>query len=252
MTILKNKFILITLMLVIVIIIVLKINHSKINEDNLSTKKNQVKNVIFDLGANVGDSALFFADPTYICNNCHELKGICTKDNKKWILHSFEANPKYNEVLDNVTKIIQSYGHTHYLYKQSAAWIKNENLTFYVDTRQKGWGSSVHEKFAPFKTKIVAKGFDISEIIDQYSQEDYIVLKIDIEGTEFPLFEHLLQQGTINKVDYIAIEFHDIFKDQNSTYREKIKFYKTYLEVVHKPYSQWFLGHRRFLSDSVF
>ena len=80
---------------------------------------------------------------------------------------------------------------------------KNENLTFYVDTRQKGWGSSVHEKFAPFKTKIVAKGFDISEIIDQYSQEDYIVLKIDIEGMEY---EVLRATKHLSKIKRIAIE----------------------------------------------
>jgi hypothetical protein len=77
--------------------------------------------------------------------------------------------------------------------------------------------------------------------IDQYSKDDYIVVKVDIEGTEFPLFEHFLRQGTINKIDYIAMEFHDIYKNQ--TFLDKIKFYKTYLETVNKPYSQWFMGH---------
>ena len=91
------------------------------------------KNVIFDLGANVGDSALLFADPEYKCDNCHELRGICTRFNQTWIIYSFEANPRYNEILDNVTKTVQKYGHTHYLYKQSAAWIRNENLTFYIE-----------------------------------------------------------------------------------------------------------------------
>jgi cytochrome c len=57
------------------------------------------KNVIFDFGAKIGDSALFFADPNFQCENCHELKGICTKDNKKWVMNSFEAYPRYNNTL---------------------------------------------------------------------------------------------------------------------------------------------------------
>ena len=55
---------------------------------------------------------------------------------------------------------------------------------------------------------------------------------------------------TIHKIDYIAIEFHDIYK--NSTFYYKIKFYKTFLQTVAKPYSQWFMGHHKFLADNIF
>ena len=253
----QNNRILIILFLFIALLMLLyllfgrqeyKFNSGKSNMIDFFDKR--IKNVIFDLGANIGDSALLFADPEFKCNNCHELKGICTKDNKNWIMHSFEANPRYNDILDNVTKTVKKYGHTHYLYKQSAAWTKNENLTFYIDDRPLGWGTSAHRKPAKSQTKIVVKAYDISEIIDHYSIDDYIVVKVDIEGTEFQLFEHFLRQGTINKIDYIAIEFHDIYKNQ--TFADKIKFYKTYLETVNKPYSQWFMGHRPFLPKEVF
>ena len=165
-------------------------------------------------------------------------------------MHSFEANPRFNDLLDNVTKIVQKFGHTHYLYKQSAAWTKNEDLTIYIDVNSLGWGTSAFQNFMPSQTKIVAKAYDISEMIDQYSVDDNIVVKIDIEGTEFTLFEHFLRKGTINKIDYIAMEFHDIYKNQ--TFPDKIKFFKTYLETVNKPYSQWFLGHGPFYPKEVF
>jgi hypothetical protein len=77
---------------------------------------------------------------------------------------------------------------------------KNENLTFYSDFGPLGWGTSAHKEFAHSQTKLVVKGYDISELIDQYSKDDYIVVKVDIEGTEFPLFEHFLREGTINKI----------------------------------------------------
>ena len=260
----QNNRILIILFLFIALLMLLyllfgrqeyKFNSGKVNMIEFFDKR--IKNVIFDLGANIGDSALLFADPEFKCDNCHELKGICTKDNKNWIMHSFEANPRYNDILDNVTKTVKKYGHTHYLYKQSAAWTKNENLTFYIDVGwgtstlvPLGWGTSAHKEFAHSQTKLVVKGYDISELIDQYSKDDYIVVKVDIEGTEFPLFEHFLREGTINKIDYIAMEFHDIYKNQ--TFADKIKFYKTYLETVNKPYSQWFMGHGPFLSKNIF
>ena len=252
----KNNF-LVLIISIVVLSILLMFFSSKENRlapqisqiiNNYSLKNKQ--NVIFDLGANIGDSARLFADPTFNCDQCHELKGICFKDNKKWIMHSFEANPRYNNILDNVSKIIESYGHTHILYKQSAAWVQNGNLTFYLDLQASGWGTSAHAEFAHSQTKVIAKAYDISEIIDQYSYDDYIVVKIDIEGTEFPLFEHFLRQGTINKIDYIAIEFHNIYK--NSTFWDKIKFFKTYLQTVKKPYSQWFMGHGKFLGDDIF
>ena len=125
----QNNRILIILFLFIALLMLLyllfgrqeyKFNSGKSNVIDFFDKR--IKNVIFDLGANIGDSALFFADPEFKCDNCHELKGICTKDNKNWIMHSFEANPRYNDILDNVTKTVKKYGHTHYLYKQSAAW----------------------------------------------------------------------------------------------------------------------------------
>ena len=203
----QNNRILIILFLFIALLMLLyllfgrqeyKFNSGKVNMIEFFDKR--IKNVIFDLGANIGDSALFFADPNFQCENCHELKGICTKDNKKWIMHSFEANPRYNDILDNVTKTVKKNGHTHFLYKQSAAWTKNENITFYIDVGPLGWGTSAHKEFAHSQTKLVVKGYDISELIDQYSKDDYIVVKVDIEGTEFPLFEHFLREGTINKI----------------------------------------------------
>ena len=220
----SKKFFWVVLMIIFSLLILLVLFSSK-KSNSLLPKVSKItnnynfvskRNVIFDLGANIGDSARLFADPTFICENCHELKGICYRDDKKWIMHSFEANPKYNDILHNVSKIIESYGHIHILYKQSAAWVQNGNLTIYIDVHKLGWGSTAHKERSKSHTKVIARAFDISEIIDQYSIDDYVVVKVDIEGTEFTLFEHFLKQGTINKIDYIAIEFHNIYK--NSKY----------------------------------
>ena len=132
-------FIAIGLIAMLTFIFNLKKDKSLINDSkylNFIRDIQKPRNIIFDLGAHIGDSALFFADPSFVCDKpagCHELQGICTKNNKTWIMHSFEMNPEYNNHLDNVSKVIQSLGHTHFLYKETAAWIQNENLTFYID-----------------------------------------------------------------------------------------------------------------------
>ena len=63
-------------------------------------------------------------------------------------------------------------------------------------------------------------------MIDQYSCDDNIIVKIDIEGTKFPLIEHLIKQGTIHKVDYLTVEFHDKdFAGKPIGFQEKVGIY---------------------------
>jgi FkbM family methyltransferase len=237
------------------ILLIKKDSKEEKNTTFVSNNQREPQNVLFDLGANIGDSARFYADPTFVSNDNppHELHGICTKDNKKWTIYSFEANPLFNNKLDEVKKIVESYGHTHNVFKETAAWISNEDLVFYLDTVNPGnnfWGSSLHaeHKYAQRSNykNVTVKGVDISVIIDQYSIEDYIILKIDIEGSEYALLEHLIKQGTIHKVDYITIEYHNIFKNDTITYYVRLKFYNTFFKIYKIPYTPWFMGHKKF------
>jgi FkbM family methyltransferase len=215
--------------------------------NSVSSQKKTYQNVIFDLGANIGDSALFFADPNFQCENCHELKGICTKDNKKWIMHSFEANPRYNDILDNVTKTVKKYGHTHYLYKQSAAWTKNEKLVFYLDTVNKDydfWGSSLikdhPDVISSDYKKVTINGIDISEILKKYNSDDEIVMKIDIEGAEYDLLLHLIKEGSLNLVDIIAVEYHPkIVKDSIKNFEILNNFFNQSFDFFNVKFIPW-------------
>ena len=55
------------------------------------------------------------------------------------------------------------------------------------------------------KTNII----DLSHWIKQnFSQNDYIVLKMDIEGAEYEILDHLMNDKGIEFVDELKIEFH--------------------------------------------
>lgn len=52
--------------------------------------------------------------------------------------------------------------------------------------------------------------FDLNEfILSNFSQNDYVVLKLDIEGAEYSVLPHLITGGAIKLLKEIYIEWHD-------------------------------------------
>ena len=50
--------------------------------------------------------------------------------------------------------------------------------------------------------------------------------KLKLKTTKFPLIEHLIKQGTIHKVDYLTVEFHDKdFAGKPIGFQEKVGIY---------------------------
>jgi hypothetical protein len=44
--------------------------------------------------------------------------------------------------------------------------------------------------------------------MDSFSKEDYIVLKVDIEGAEYEVLEKMFEDGSIEYIDELYIEWH--------------------------------------------
>lgn len=55
----------------------------------------------------------------------------------------------------------------------------------------------------------VFTGFDIDTLIEKYKVNSPIFIKMDIEGTEKELFEHLENALWVNKINGLAIEIHE-------------------------------------------
>jgi len=59
------------------------------------------------------------------------------------------------------------------------------------------------------KRFIKVKSIDFSEYLENnFAKDDFIVLKVDIEGEEYPLFEYLIKTGTISYINKIYCEWH--------------------------------------------
>ena len=200
--------------------------------------------VFIDLGANNGDSIKYFIDKNYNYNENEYLKGYGAKNNFKWKIYAVEANPFFNTTLTQVEKHYKLLGHKFYYYMECAAWIKNEKLKFYLDTVNPSvnyWGSSLLENHPDViksnRTQVVVNGIDVADILRRYISNDEIVLKIDIEGTEYQLLIHLIETNTLKLVDIITVEFHNnLVSDQNLL----ISRFKTYFIENNIKFIAWF------------
>jgi hypothetical protein len=106
----------------------------------------QKKHAFFDLGSNNGDSVMYFFKDDQKIEEQQEytVKNYGTKSGHVWDVHIIEANPFFNGSLQKVRDSLQLLGHTVFLYTQTAAWIRNEKLEFYLDTvnpDKNYWGS---------------------------------------------------------------------------------------------------------------
>jgi FkbM family methyltransferase len=196
----------------------------KIGEQNENTLRNHVteqkKHAFFDLGSNNGDSVMYFFKDDQKIEEQKEntLRNYGTKSGYVWDVYIIEANPFFNRSLQKIRDSLQLLGHTVFLYTQTAAWIRNEKLQFYLDTVNPDmnyWGSSLLKDVPDVKksnfANVQVNGIDVSQLLKQYSKNDEIVMKIDIEGSEYQLIEHLIDQKTLQLIDLIAVEFHSHF-----------------------------------------
>jgi len=149
-----------------------------------------MKKVFIDGGGNNGNSVDFF-----LANypNAFEFE-----------VHSFECHPKmYEQLKEKESAKVHTY---------CKALADSEGIqTFYLSVSD--FGSTLN------KTKITGKisekrtiqvqAVDISKFItSNFTPEDFIILKLDIEGAEYPVLRRLLDTEVIQYVDVLYGEWH--------------------------------------------
>ncbi|WVZ01311.1 hypothetical protein V8G54_027380 [Vigna mungo] len=91
-----------------------------------------------------------------------------------------------------------------------AAWVRNESLVFEINhgPREKVQGKGRGIGFNGGEVERIP-GFDFAEWLkNTFSKNDFVVMKIDVEGTEFDLIPRLFETGAICLVDEIFLECH--------------------------------------------
>lgn len=165
-------------------------------------------NVYIDLGAYNGDSVEQFLN----------WRTVSFPDKNDWVIHAFEPNPKFKATLrkkqtDNI--------HFH----EDAAWIENGVLQFAVDDSPTPLGSTLmpgKKAIWDTKEKINVTAFDFSAWVTQF-KDDFVVVKMDVEGAEFPILEKMIKDGTITIPNTLLVEFHpNKVREYTTTYKNTL------------------------------
>jgi FkbM family methyltransferase len=155
-------------------------------ENDLLNIKND--KVLLDLGSSIG---LFTA---YALKQNPKLKSICV-----------ELNPIFHEIC------IETFKDNPNVIPINAAIYKTSNEIINVNSRSENLcdlgnniiGDIYGDQPLVFKTNTIS----LEDIIKSYSIERVSLLKVDIEGYEYEIFENLTED-CLNKIDKILLEFH--------------------------------------------
>jgi len=92
------------------------------------------------------------------------------------------------------------------------------------------WIENDNKLINTFKVKC----FDFSAFIrDNFTKEDYIIVKLDIEGSEYEVMDKLIIDGTIDYINHFYIEWHNVDNRNPAIYINKI--YEKNIK-----YTQWY------------
>jgi len=134
--------------------------------------------VIYDCGANIGMSCLYFKT---LYPNCK--------------IKAFEGDPKIVQILRNNLARNNILSNVEII--NAAVWINNDGVEFSCDGADAG---SIYGA----RNKLKVKSVRLRDFLEQEEKID--VLKIDIEGAEYEVLKDC--KNSLYKVRYIFVEYH--------------------------------------------
>jgi FkbM family methyltransferase len=139
-----------------------------------------------------------------------------------WKIYSFEPNKESFNILKGV-----EYKDCNINPINSGVWTSDGELKFNPETTNPKYGGNNdgegstfmsldnwHIKSAnnpgagDFIDSYIIPVRDLSRFIDELDDKEYLLVKMDIEGSEYPVLKHLIKEKTISKIDDLHVEFH--------------------------------------------
>jgi len=141
-----------------------------------------------------------------------------------WEIHTWEPNPAALFVLEKTVEELRSPPNNLNIELHRGAILDHEGYSdFSVQLNSTGAGSIEKlmnagacsdpnsESYRFHNTIIGVPCTDISKVISGFNISDRIIMKIDVEGSEFKILRKLISDGLANRISDIYIEWHDIY-----------------------------------------
>jgi FkbM family methyltransferase len=170
-----------------------------------------MKKIFIDGGARIGESISVLLDTREDLIGCDA--------------YLFECNPSHIETLNEISNNNKKY---NFIVKNEAIWVEDTNKEFFISIDI--WGD-LGCTLLPEKTEkldrnnpLNVKCIDFAKFLNSFSDEDYIVVKLDIEGAEYDVLNYLIDTNTITKINELYVEFHDMFFNKIKTQKKTTFF----------------------------
>jgi FkbM family methyltransferase len=170
-------------------------------------------NVFIDLGSHFGAiTRKFIASKLY---------------SPDFVLHAFEPNPVIGDA------VFSAYPSGVIIHRE-AAWIVDGEIEFYINRNPKKQGSSIHrekitgnlDKENPVKVKTIDFG---KWLKNNFQKTDNIIVKSNIEGAEYELFNQMMLDETITYIKCLFLRRH--WKKIGMSINDDMDFVERLLQV---------------------
>jgi FkbM family methyltransferase len=147
-------------------------------------------------------------------NSCRVLR-TNVKKRPDFEFYAFEPQP---ELEDRAKQVLHDFPERKIEFYNKAVWVANERKAFYLATR---WGPNYkggstllgghlnNRAKIDYSNPIYVDALDFSEWLgSNFSRNDFVVIKMDIEGAEYEVFEKIIQDGNHHIIKEAFVEFH--------------------------------------------
>lgn len=176
-----------------------------------------MKKIFIDGGAHKGEAIQELLDKRPDLQGCE--------------IHFFEPNPDLIDLLTEMGEKDDNYDIKVY---HSALWVDENGVEFLESIER--W-NTLASTVVPSMKEVGGLKLDrdnpqkvpstsLVKFLDNFNEDDYLVVKLDIEGSEYYVIEDLLISGKINSINELYIEWHDHFfphfRDLGNDLRSKL------------------------------
>lgn len=119
----------------------------------------------------------------------------------------------------------------------AALWKDNNGIDLNIPQEGASWSNSIYERWESNFISQKVPSIDLSTWLkENVSKDDYVILKLDIEGAEYEVLDKMISEGTVDLVDEFHGEWHDHKID--SLPKESVERVKTYFSTK-KTFKIW-------------
>ncbi len=139
---------------------------------------------------------------------------------------AFEAQP---DLAAEGKRIIRDLPEAQIQHSTKAVWIRDEVLSLYLATK---WGPNYrggstlmtghtnNQSAVDYQRPVQVEGFDFSRWLgENFGPDDYVIVKMDIEGAEYEVLEKVIADGNLPLIDELIVEFHQQMNENISRAR---------------------------------